>query len=303
MSFTILIPAKNDPAGMTKDCLAAALHSCRTLSIVPKFILVSDQSDEQDHILRLFTEFRLANPDLSVRIFRADKWLHYTGVFSLGLSAATRGDVFFLSNDMLLTPYFLTAILGVATLAETSGVIRGTSNFTDSHPEHSVSPPTKLTGLDDILRFSGSIFMTNGLLHQTDRLLSGDAVLVKRALIDAIGVMDVRFFGYFGDVDYGVRARLAGFDLTCAKGAWLYHLAGGHMIREVEKTGGSWQAHKTNRMRLVRDAYLAFRKKWNLALPESFSGTPDFFHLISPDPSRDLRYDLPADFWTAVQEI
>ena len=33
-------------------------------------------------------------------------------------------------------------------------------------------------------------------------------------------------FGYFGDIDYGVRAHLAGFKLVCAKGAWLFHETG-----------------------------------------------------------------------------
>jgi hypothetical protein len=303
MSVTVVVPAKNDPRGLTKRCLASAAHSCRTLQIKPDFILVSDYSDEQDEIIRLFTEFRSSNPDLPVRIFRAKKWLHYTGVFSLGLSAATRGDVFFLSNDMLITPYFLTAAFGVAGLADKAGTIRGTSNHAEGFPEHTVFPPAELGGFDDVLRFSGSIYASNALLYHTDRYLSGDAVLVKRALIDRIGVMDVRFFGYYGDVDYGIRARLAGFDLVCAKGAWLYHLAGGHMLREAEKSGEPLRSHKAKRMALVHDAYRVFREKWKLPLPEVFTGIPDFFDFISPDSKRDLRYDLPPDFWTDVQEI
>ena len=302
MSVTILVPAKNDPGGMTGRCLASAAQSCRTLNIEPDFILVSDHSDEQEEVVRLFVAFRAANPDLSVRIFRARKWLHYTGVFSLGLSAAVRGDVFFLSNDMLITPYFLTAVFGVAGLVAKAGTIRGTSNHADSHPEHSILPPADVKDMDDVLRFSGSIYAANALRHQTDRLLSGDAVLVKRALIDAIGVMDIRFFGYFGDVDYGLRARLAGFDLVCAKGAWLYHLAGGHMLREIEKSGRSWQEHKAQRMRLVQDAYLVFRDKWRLNLPGAFTGNPDFFDLLPPG-ARAERYDLPPDFWADVEEI
>lgn len=303
MSVTFLIPAKNDPGGMTKGCLISAAHSCRTLKIKPDFILVSDYSDEQDEIIRLFTEFRSSNPDFSVRILRSRKWLHYTGVFSLGLSATTRGDVFFLSNDMLITPHFLTAVFGVAGLADRPGVIRGTSNHADSHPEHSVPPPAEAQSLDDIMKFSASIYESNSLSYQTDRLLSGDAVLVKRALIDEIGVMDIGFFGYYGDVDYGIRARLAGFNLVCAKGAWLYHLVGGHMIREIEKSGERWQAHKAKRMALVHEGYLAFRRKWNPSLPETFTGIPDFFDAIPPEPQRNLRYDLPSEFWADIQEI
>lgn len=303
MSLTFLIPAKNNPYGLTKDCLVNAANSCRVLNIKPDFVLISDHSDEQADIVGIFAAFRAANPDLSIRIFQASKWLHYTGVFSLGLSSITRGDVFFLSNDMLITPYFLTAILGVASLADTAGTIRGTSNCADGHPEYSITPPSGMKSTDEIFRFSGAIYGSNALGYEPVRFFSGDAVLVKRALIDKIGVMDVGLFGYYGDVDYGIRAKLAGFDLVCAKGAWLYHLGGGHMLRELEKSGGTFNEHKAKRMSLVRDAFQVFRQKWQLPLPADFEGIPDFSDHIPANTNDHLRYDLPSEFWQDVREI
>lgn len=303
MSLTFLIPAKNNPSGLTMKCVTAAANSCRMLNVKSDFVLIADLSDEQDEITQLFSEFRTSHSDLSVRIFRARKWLHYTGVFSLGLSTISEGDVFFLSNDMLITPYFLTAVFGVACLADKAGTIRGTSNCADGHPEYSILPPADVKTRDDLLRFSGSIYTANAMSYEPVRFFSGDAVLVKRALIDRIGVMDIGLFGYYGDVDYGIRAKLAGFDLVCAKGAWLYHLGGGHMVREMEKSGGSFHEHKAKRMNLVRDAFRVFRAKWNLPLPETFTGIPDFSEFISAGTQCDVRYDLPSEFWADIQEI
>jgi hypothetical protein len=41
--------------------------------------------------------------------------------------------------------------------------------------------------------------------------LTGCALLIKKELIDAIGVLDERFFLYYEDADYSVRATRAGF--------------------------------------------------------------------------------------------
>src|SRR5262249_41100383 len=151
------------------------------------------------------------------------KHQHYTGVFSIGLHLARGDNVLFVSNDMLMTPSFLTALISVSALRADIGIVRGTSNYVDSHPEHGVAAPTDLRAYKDVENFSRIVLERNGLASTEDRELSADAVLIKRSVIERIGVMDLRFFGYFGDIDYGMRAHAAGFKLVCAKGAWLFH--------------------------------------------------------------------------------
>jgi hypothetical protein len=48
--------------------------------------------------------------------------------------------VFFLSNDMYITPTFFSTVLSVAVLSSEFGIVRGTSNHTDSHPEYKIVP-------------------------------------------------------------------------------------------------------------------------------------------------------------------
>jgi GT2 family glycosyltransferase len=60
-----------------------------------------------------------------------------------------------------------------------------------------------------------------------DRLLTGDVMLVKRAVLGRVGVMDSRLFGSVGDMDIGLGAQRAGFRLVCATGVWLYHEGAG----------------------------------------------------------------------------
>lgn len=53
--------------------------------------------------------------------------------------------------------------------------------------------------------------------------LTGCALLIKKELIDAIGFLDERFFLYYEDADYSLRASRAGFACLVVPGAKVSH--------------------------------------------------------------------------------
>ena len=232
------------------------------------------------------------------KIIRSRKHQHYSGVFSIGLHHATRDLIFFISNDMVMTTSFLQAQLLVSALSRDIGIVRGTSNYTDSHPEHQVEPKEPLKNYQEIDAFSRNVFSANGCRHVEDQVLSGDAILLKRSLVERIGVLDLRFFGYFGDIDYGMRAHLAGFKLVCAKGAWLFHEGSGHLRHEMIRGTLTFEQARDSRFALVETAYQEFRKKWNVATPEVWVGAHSelqfFDHARAQAASVALKYEFPA---------
>jgi GT2 family glycosyltransferase len=295
--LSIIVPARNNHE-ITSSCLGSILHSLTRLNLNAEFILVDDASDPDERILDAFREHRTNAVGHACKIVRSKKWQHYSGVFSIGLSQATRDVIFFISNDMFVTPSFLEAVLLVSSLSREFGIVRGTSNHADSHPEHTVPAPGTAQSYREIDAFSRSIFAANGARFSEDRVLSGDAILIKRALIERIGVLDLRFFGFFGDIDYGMRAHLAGFKLVCAKGAWLYHEGSGHVKREVAKLSSTWDERHGARMKLVETAYQEFRKKWNIEQPATYTGARSiryFETARAAGNSVPLKYDLPPE--------
>jgi len=287
--ISIIVPARNG-APMTASCLRAAFYTCQALQLEAQFVLVDDASDADENLVGVFRDAKKEIPGLPATIIRARSRLHYTGAFATGLHFAEAENVLFLSNDMALTPHFLLALLGVASLSNHFGIIRGTSNWPDSHPEHRVeSPPFSNYG--EIARFSAQRFEKLGLAFAEDRLLSGDAVLIKRAVITTIGVPDCRFFGYFGDIDYGMRAHLAGFKLVCAKGAWLQHQGAGHLRIDAARSGRPMAELEAERMKLVGEAYEVFRQKWDPSLPASVADV-DFNDYNALSEKAPLRPDL-----------
>ena len=185
----------------------------------------------------------------------------------------------------------------MSSLSRDIGIVRGTSNYTDSHPEHQIAPPERLKSYPDIDNFSRSQFSTNGCAFVEDQLLSGDAILLKRSLVERIGVLDLRFFGYFGDLDYGMRTQLAGFKLVCAKGAWLYHEGGGHLKGQMQSKPVQYAELHVKRMALVDAAYQEFRAKWHLGGQETWQvhQTADFIAKAMANADRvPLKYDYPV---------
>jgi GT2 family glycosyltransferase len=297
--LSIIIPARSGAAD-TSACLASVLHSVATLHLDCEFILIDDASDPAENILEVFVRQRSAASAHTFVIARSTKHQHYTGVFSIGLHLAKGDNVLFVSNDMLMTPSFLMALIGVSAVRTDFGIVRGTSNYVDSHPEHRVPAPSDMRTYQDLEKFSRSVLESNGLAYTEDRELSADAVLIKRSVIERIGVMDLRFFGYFGDIDYGMRAHVAGFKLVCAKGAWLFHKGAGHI--RTDKAGAD--AAFARRMEWVEQAYQAFREKWDATLPGAYGQlkSRDFLALAERRAERTaLKCDLSPSVLSDVQ--
>jgi len=275
--LSFIIPARSQPVE-TRDCLVSILAAVRLLRIEQRceFILLDDQSESSLGLLTLFQQFRQGTKQ-PVTIVRFKKHQHYTGVFAHGLSLAKGDRMVFVSNDMLVTASWLRTILAVASLDPTFGVVRGTADLVDSHEEHSLQPPFVPSNQWDVDQFSAYIMQQFGLMHTEDDLLSADAVCISRSLLDKIGTFDKRFFGYFSDIDFGVRAQRAGFKLVCAKGAWLRHHAAGHIRAQREMENITQEETSKRRMALVQKAYEFFRQKWDASMPA------------------DYRLDLPLD--------
>jgi GT2 family glycosyltransferase len=266
MMFTIVVPAYNNPE-FTLRCVESAIHSVDVLGLSTRFILIDDAATTGESTTEVFLKVRDRNSRFSFTVLRSRRSLQYPAAFSLGLHLATTPVLLFLSNDMLLTPSYLTATLAVAGLDQRYGCIRGSSRHTDGLPEHVLEPPYPVRSFADVLSFSTETLRRNGLKHVENHLPCGDAVIMRKSVVDAIGVHDTRLSPYFSDIDYGMRAQLAGFRLVGALGAWLHHEGAGYTRRDAERHGLPFAAVHHERMRHVESSWRAFRRKWGEDLP------------------------------------
>jgi GT2 family glycosyltransferase len=266
--FTIAIPAYNNP-GYTRKAIESAIRATQEIDLPTQFILIDDSVDGGESLGATFAALRDHHPERELIVVKSVRRLHYPGSFSLALHLAKTPLMLFMSNDMLLTPSYLMAVLGVAALSSSFGTIRGSSDYTDGLPQHVVKPPGPVESYEAAASFAETVLRRNGLAYVENYLFCGDAGIVRREVVEAIGVHDCELTPYFSDIDYGMRAQIAGFTLAGALGAWLHHEGAGYVKQDARRRGETTEALNAERRQRIEASWQCFRRKWSEDLPNS----------------------------------
>lgn len=310
--ISVVISVRNNAQQATK-CLASVARAFAQLRAPVEFILIDDHSDAPQNVPKLFEQFRAQvgagaarpgeGPKVTTMLFKQQQ--HYTRALAYGFSAARGRHVLFVSHDMLLTADYVRTLMAVAASSDEVGLVRGTSPFVDCFPEHCVVPPLQIRTFEDLDAFARFVAEYHGMATVEDRLLTGDSMLIKRETFDKIGVFDPRYFGYFGDIDFGLRLQRAGLKMVCAKGAWLWHEGQGAYKDQARATETEYAVIHKQRMEVVNAAYQAFRAKWDPSMPPNYGGVGkiDFDKLRAVAPPPGGEYQPPVTPDAAVCEV
>ncbi len=228
-----------------------------------ELILVDDCSPDGGLITRLFLE--AAEEHKNTKIYKFDENKEYSGSLNCILSESTGDRVFFVSNDIFISPSYIQAMLEVANSNPNIGIVRGVSNFVDNcgKKTHNISIGDKIKRLEDVAPFGQNLFALEKSSYFEENFLTGDAFMTKREVISRIGTFDPLFYGYFADHDYGIRAMKAGFKLAVAKGAFAYH----HRHSNFEYLEKAEREKKLNaRWAKVHENWARFKLKYNLPI-------------------------------------
>lgn len=294
--LSIIVLFRNTRPSALK-CLQSLAQTLQKLALSnnTEMILVDDASDAQHGIPLMLREFR-QNTGLSAQLVQFTQRQHYTRGLAAAFSIAGGDQILFVSHDMIVTPAYVQTLLAVSALDRSIGLVRGVSNYVDCFPQHVIAPPVSLHSFEDVISFSDYVAHAQGLTYVQDPLLTGDSMLIQRSVLDKIGVLDSRFYGYFGDVDFGLRLLRGGFQMVCAKGAWLLHEGAGYYADEARNTNQEMQQVHARRMEVVQAAYTVFRQKWDPAMPPQYSGVDaiDFARLREMPPLVGGEYQPPV---------
>ena len=123
-----------------------------------------------------------------------------------------------LNNDTTVEPNCLTKIVLVAESASEIGLVSPQIRFYDA--------PDSVQFLGNYVDWTNYDFVD---LRQgsppvdVDLTLWGTALLIKRSVVERIGVLNDQFFAYYEDQDYSLRALRAGFSTRVAADALIFH--------------------------------------------------------------------------------
>lgn len=168
---------------------------------------------------------RSTYPD--IRIVPNNRNLGFAGGNNSGLSPARGKYILLLNTDTIVDKTFLQPLVNVLEQDPSIGVV-----------QPKVLLASDSTKIDSV----GSFFLPNGLLYHYGREKNGKmpiynipmdifsakgvCMLIRREIIDRIGLFDKDFFSYFEETDFCMRVWLAGFRVRYEPSANIVHFGG-----------------------------------------------------------------------------
>lgn len=174
-----------------------------------------------------------------------------------GIRLSTGKQIVLLNNDCVVTTGWLGRMLRALESDPQIGLVGPCSNCVSGQQQVRVVYD-ELEGLDGFAWDWGKAH--DQMREVTDRLV-GFCLLIRREVVDAIGLLDERFgLGCFEDDDYCLRALQAGYRAVIARDAFVHHSGG----RTFAAIGIDFDA-------LMQSNEKLFREKWRR--PLSVGGT------------------------------
>jgi len=163
-----------------------------------------------------------------VTIIENGENLGYTGGNNVGLRyAMIQGADYalLLNNDTVVDPAFLRILMDTAE-AESSVGIAGPTIYYHERPDVIWSAGGAIDWQRGSTRMVGLDERDEGQFGQEPRevdFVTGCALLVKRAVLERVGLLDERFFAYYEETEWCVRASQAGFKIMHVPLAYIWH--------------------------------------------------------------------------------
>lgn len=152
--------------------------------------------------------------------------LGYAGNNNIGIAAALRDGaewIFLLNDDTTQTVDCLSALMKVAVSDERIGILGPLVYHADE--SNVIQTAGGMLGLGWSSLHLGQNETDSGRFSQPCfvQWISGCAILVRSRMIDAIGKMDERFFLYWEETEWCLRAGKAGWKIVMVPAAHLWH--------------------------------------------------------------------------------
>ncbi|WP_248927682.1 glycosyltransferase family 2 protein [Paenibacillus hamazuiensis] len=231
---SIIIPNRNGLSYL-QQCIASIVRH----TDVPYEIIVVDNGSKDGSVEYCLKERR------KVRLVSVPFNRGFPGACNLGLKLASGDAMLLLNNDVIVTPNWLSNLMRCLYSSRETGIVGPTTNYASGRQR--VDSPY---GSPELAAQAPNI--PDAGKWQTVPRLVGFCFLIKRELMETIGLLDEQFApGHFEDDDYCFRARLAGFQLKIAGDTFVYHHGSASFGQESEQVKS-----------LIRRNYDKFVAKW-----------------------------------------
>jgi len=171
---------------------------------------------------------RIEASALATAVLRNPENLGFAAGSNAGIRYALEGGaayVWLLNNDTVVDPHCLDALVSAGESDDRIGLLSPV--LYDYEPPHAVQYAGTLVDLPGgrLQKFT-ALDQPAAHRHEGRLALWGTALLIKRRVVERVGLLDERYFAYVEDMDFCVRAMAAGFATRLVRDASVYHKHG-----------------------------------------------------------------------------
>jgi N-acetylglucosaminyl-diphospho-decaprenol L-rhamnosyltransferase len=218
---------------LVMQCLSALLSQIDSVNC--RVVVVDNCS--HDGSVTAITNWIAAHDNKNiVRLIESQTNVGFSGGNNLGICSVDADYYLLLNSDTIVRPEAIAKLRATAEGNRQAGIISPRLEWPDGTPQIScfryLSPISEFIGaartglITAILRpFDIPLPLSDTIVKP--RWTSFACVLLRREMLDEIGLMDDGFFMYFEDVEFCRRARKAGWEIVHNPKARVIHLRGG----------------------------------------------------------------------------
>lgn len=209
---SIIIPAWNC-FGYTQNCLR---HIEKYTDVSYELILINNGS--HDGTEWLFKQYKDA------KIITNPNNIGRPAAYNQGMLEANGEYILLLHNDVVVAPNWLAKMINCLKSNPGVGMVG---------PRTSNAPVTGdrtlyFKTLTDMFTYTDKFSQPDpGKWYEVTQWLPGFCLLIRREVIQRVGILDEQFkYGFFDEMDYSRRVKEAGYKLMCAGDTFVHHFGG-----------------------------------------------------------------------------
>ena len=234
---SIVIPVRNQ-LSFTRQCLESVRAHC----ISPYELIVVDNAstDGTRDYLRSCAD---------VRLIENSENRGYPAAVNLGLQASCGDRILLLNNDTIMTRGAHERMVTAMESHPLIGLVGPCSNNVPG--QQRIESAYQISELES---FAAELAARRAGQTSDARVLAGFCILLRRELVDRIGLFDEAFgIGTYDDYDYCLRTAMAGYRLVIVFDAFVHHFG-----------SVTLQAEEINVEALLKTNQAKFSQKWQL---------------------------------------
>ena len=191
----------------------------------------------------------------SIRAIRSDQNLGFAGGNNLGLKAAKGKYLYLINNDTVFKNFNPQVLIHRLEFSPKTGIVCPKIRFAwDNNPIQfaGYTPLSSITVRNKAIGFGEEDKGQYDTAHQTP-YAHGAAMMLKREIIDKVGLMPECYFLYYEELDWSLMMTRAGYEIWFEPASTIYH-------KESQSTG---QNSPLRTYYITRNRLLLVKRNWS----------------------------------------